>query len=202
MLSSIITPATPRKIVKLFCSSGASVNSPDNTGKTPLMRAIEIDRRDIVEILLAFGASLQSRDNKGLTPLHYACGDYTADPDLVRFLIEKGSDVEATDNQGRTPLLLLCQNGNSNNNAEIMKILINTGSPIDAVDHDGNTALHFAARRDWYSGTNILLKAGASTSIKNNNEMTPLAAALDSGARRTADQLRLYDMDLLFSDKR
>jgi ankyrin repeat protein len=68
-------------IVELLLKSGANVNITDNSGMTPLMKAIKImpttsskrdNKYDIIETLLEAGADPKIRSNDGKTALHFA----------------------------------------------------------------------------------------------------------------------------------
>uniref|UniRef100_A0A1I8J9C7 ANK_REP_REGION domain-containing protein n=1 Tax=Macrostomum lignano TaxID=282301 RepID=A0A1I8J9C7_9PLAT len=58
--------------IKLLVKAGASVNSPDQAGKTPLMCASENGKRRAVELLLSFGADRNLTDCEGRTAARWA----------------------------------------------------------------------------------------------------------------------------------
>jgi len=87
---------------------GADVNSPDEMGKTPLVRAVHMGQTEMVRWLLQHGANPTGQTATGregptgLTPLHVAVIQNHAD--VAELLLAYGADASATDDEGRTPL--------------------------------------------------------------------------------------------------
>ncbi len=80
------TPQTHAEIVRVLFKHGASANSQNNIGQTPLhIAATETIRC----LLLANGASINQQDNCGDTPLHKAVS--AGYIDFVHFLLEHGA---------------------------------------------------------------------------------------------------------------
>jgi ankyrin repeat protein len=106
-----ITGATPllmaashptfKPVVERLVSLGASVEEPDNFGRTPLMHAAT---GDIASLLLNATAQVNARDSYGNTPLHHALKQVNINDSLVQVLLEAGAEVGRANNQGQTPI--------------------------------------------------------------------------------------------------
>jgi len=59
-------------IVKLLLAAGANLNTIDNSGKTPLMHALESGNKDIAWLLMEAGADVTSKNCDNLTAMYYA----------------------------------------------------------------------------------------------------------------------------------
>ncbi len=60
------------------------------------------------------------------------------------------------------------------------KTAIKCGNWVDMKDHNGNSAIHYAARSSNVKALKLLLDRGASITLKNNRNQTPLQVALDN----------------------
>jgi hypothetical protein len=77
---------------------GADINVKDETGETPLYRAVFNREMDAVKVLLAHGADVNVKENDGWTALMWAA--YKGSKDIVQMLLEKGADVNIENNYG------------------------------------------------------------------------------------------------------
>mmetsp|Transcript_21620 Transcript_21620/g.71579 ORF Transcript_21620/g.71579 Transcript_21620/m.71579 type:complete len:88 (+) Transcript_21620:482-745(+) len=80
------------------------------------------------------------------------------------------------DGNNQTPLHRAAGTGRS----RIVELLLSEGVDVNARDKEGNTALHLAMYEQQEESCVSLIRAGASTTIKNNEGETPLALAPDS----------------------
>lgn len=89
--------------IDLLCEMGAGVNTPDNTGATPLHYAAkDLLRAELNgKSLLKNGAWPDARDENGRTPLMYAARSSSAEG-FIAAVIGAGADIHATDNEGLT----------------------------------------------------------------------------------------------------
>ncbi|MGL4982817.1 MAG: ankyrin repeat domain-containing protein [Treponemataceae bacterium] len=78
---------------ELLIQKGASVNTQNEKGETPLSVAIE--NAKFAKLLIDNGAAINVKDAKGLTPLMYAAFDDAFLP-TVMLLVEAGADINAT----------------------------------------------------------------------------------------------------------
>ncbi len=128
---------------------------------------------------------------KGATPLLLAAK--YLEPDMVRLLAEYGGDALRPQEDGTTPLMAAVGLGASRSTTrrnrliapelvsaewaddeavrETVRALLDAGAgvAIDALGPAGNTALHTAARNRFPATTELLLTAGASADIENED---------------------------------
>src|SRR5204862_2785690 len=83
----------------------------DRYGRTPLIWAVTVDRKDIVSVLLENGAQLETKDQlQDWTPLMWAV--WWGHEAIIRLLIDRGARLNATDTVwDRTPLLWAVKRG-------------------------------------------------------------------------------------------
>ena len=101
---------------------GQDVDSPDETGITPLMEAARSGRIDAVRKLLAAGASIDACSPVVGTPLMVAV--VSGQHDIMRELIPRGADVDAANLTGQTALWCARLGGDE----EAVRILIAGGA--------------------------------------------------------------------------
>jgi ankyrin repeat protein len=142
--------------VKVFIKKGADVNSPSESGETPLHWAITTGRRDLIELLIEKGANVNARNNRGSTPLHGAA--FLNQQESLLLLIDNGADVNSIDDKkGVTALHIAAGVGN----LEIAELLIDHGADINFKDRNGLTALKYAIARGHKNVEYILRRKGA-----------------------------------------
>ena len=187
-------------IVKLLVKAGAELDIANDDDETPLHTAVHRGNIKIVKFLIDRGANINTRDSiDRYTPLHLAlsCPGEIEDKSTMKYLnianllIESGANLEATTpRRNNTPLHKLIETsirisiddgyrGMENSELykaalEIVKLLIKKQVNINAADNNGNTPLHRALRNNDFELAYILMKAGADTTIKNNNGKIPL----------------------------
>lgn len=71
---------------------GATINTRDGTGWTPLHLAAQAGRADVVRVLVERGADVDARDDRGGTPLHRAL--YHGQGDVAAVLIGYGANPD------------------------------------------------------------------------------------------------------------
>jgi hypothetical protein len=151
------------------------VNTPDSTGRTPLMWAVytnfnnpklslakDADRAYYVQALLdSPGVNLHATDEDGFTALHWAA--WSGMPHSVAMLIKAGLDINAKEANGYTPLMLAAMRGND-------------------------------------SVVNALLKLGADASLENKEFKTAVMLAEEKGAAYDKRQSAVYS--LIYAEER
>lgn len=124
------------------------VNTPDATGRTPLMWSVYANfnnpedalRRDLARLyyvqnlLSQPGINVQAKDKDGFSAMHWAA--WSGMPYCTLLLAEAGLDINAQEKNGYTPLMLAAMRGNS----EVVRMLLSLGAVADVKNADGLTA--------------------------------------------------------------
>ncbi|MCX7027517.1 MAG: ankyrin repeat domain-containing protein [Spirochaetes bacterium] len=145
-------------------------NSPDGQGLYPLHHAVMQGNSQIAEILIVFGSELDHRDPTGKTPLRYAIDRKQAE--MAQMLVARGADPFAADVSNSTPAEAALSAG-----TEMIKAVFNVKN-INAAGKDGRTALHIACDKRMVDEVSTLLDIGASITILDKANRTPLDLAL------------------------
>lgn len=128
--------ADRRKEVALLANDGRSIDTANDEGVTPLLRAIQMDLRPTARTLWKAGAAINLADHNGKTALHYAAevgsGGITAD-----LLGRSGIAVDAVDKSGYTALSIAAGKGFDN----IVRLLLEHSADRDLTDEYGDTPL-------------------------------------------------------------
>ena len=128
------------------------VNTPDSTGRTPLMWAVytnfnnpqlslakDADRAYYVKALLdAAGVDIHAKDQDGFTALHWAA--WSGMPHSVAMLVQAGLDINEKEGNGYTPLMLAAMRGDD----VVVKTLLQLGANAAAVNAEDKTAAQLA----------------------------------------------------------
>ncbi|GFP96849.1 ankyrin repeat domain-containing protein 50 [Phtheirospermum japonicum] len=91
-------------VLETLLEKGASINSRDHYGLTPLHVAAIKGNKDAVTKLVEFGADVDCRDAEGHTPLHLAVQGGSVE--VVEILLVRGASVNARTKKGATPLYI------------------------------------------------------------------------------------------------
>jgi ankyrin repeat protein len=87
-------------ILQMLLCAGADVDAADSAGETPLMRAVQFNRRGVVRTLLQHGACVDHADRDGRTPLILA--SICRANETASLLLASKADAARTDSAGRT----------------------------------------------------------------------------------------------------
>ncbi|MCJ1269051.1 hypothetical protein MMC22_008939 [Lobaria immixta] len=144
---------------------------------TVLFVACYLGLSSILDLLATFaGVDWNQRNMNGHTALHI--GVLRDDKAVVRLLLKKKVDLEIVDKDLATALSLAA----INQLEEIVDLLLDKGASPDSRDWNGRTALHRLSVTGLTAGShaivNLLLVKGASLSLKDKKEMTPLSLAI------------------------
>ncbi|CAD7697559.1 unnamed protein product [Ostreobium quekettii] len=193
------------EIVELLIDEGARINSTDIDERTPLHYASQKNHTTVVQVLLEHGADLNSQGTKMSTPLFVAAqSDATGALDYL--LQMDGIEVDLDNFQGWTPLIAAADMGHEASvqrllDAEadptvatnlratalhraaltlegnrVLPLLIDRGVEVNALDNANDTPLEYATWAGNTPAVQILLNAGANTSIPNRNGNLPADA--------------------------
>ncbi|XP_048253956.1 uncharacterized protein LOC125381451 [Haliotis rufescens] len=186
--------------VDVLLKAGANMNVKNNTGDTPLHKAVAAGAAawngstECVDVLLKAGPDVNVQNNAGDTPLHKAAAatrDRSAE--CVDVLLKAGADTNVQNNTGDTPLHTAAVAAARYGSTGSVDALLKAGASVNVQNNTGDTPLHKAA---WYGSTECvgaLLKAGAIVNAQNNTGDTPLhtaaAAAAGDGSTGSIDAL-------------
>ncbi|OAQ98243.1 hypothetical protein LLEC1_05236 [Akanthomyces lecanii] len=193
-------------ILQMLIDHGADVSIADNSGWTPVHRAVGTDRT--MQLLLDEGGSIHGQSTEGDAVLHIAPHhgyeeiiqlllNQTIGVDavssvgatalhlavdkghsrVVKVLLENGSALEVRDGYGRTPLVLAAASGHK----ESVGLCLEFGAFINAADPDGNTPLIEASYWGHTDTVQLLLEKGANTELAGKCGQTPLFFACYRG---------------------
>jgi len=112
-----------------------------------------------IKKLIHEGVDISERDCFGRTPLHIAANH--GNIQLIEFLVNLGANLNAIDNGGNTPLLQIDCFDNT-----VVKILLEYGANPNIENADGRTVLDLAYESNATDSAELLLKYGATSTIK------------------------------------
>ena len=121
----------------------ADVNTLDNEGYTPLIRAAENGHHSCLNELIKAGADVNATGSYGYTPLLMA--SVKDETECVASLIYAGADVNCRNDSGRTALY----GAVVHRNIENIKLLLKSGININQYDIEGYNTLEGHIKR-WY----------------------------------------------------
>lgn len=192
--------------IKALADSDREVlNKQDESGKTPLHLAIEMDHTDIARYLIEQGANTNLTDHDNETPLHYSAS--AGNLEIGRLLLEKGTtslnDSNAVKHGGFvgnwTPLHLACLNSHP----EMVQLLLDHNANIEVRDGVQRTPLILSVEGGDMQVVQILVKNGADINAQAIRGYTALLWAarndfeemvnylVDRGATIAPDMLQL-----------
>lgn len=147
----------------------------DDEGYNALHRAAMEDAAEVVDVILRkqVDVDLVSSEEQwelkhGMTALAMAANKGHAD--VVQKLLAAAADVDK-----RTPIVLAA----SSAHIDVVRTLLAAGANVNAraLDMSGTTALGAAASMGHAAVADVLIEAGADPTIKDDNGVTPMAAA-------------------------
>jgi ankyrin repeat protein len=200
---------------RLLASGLMDPDGFDEEGRTALMVAAGLGRRDLIRMLIAAGASFELRDDKkGWTALIHALHSEGPNPHLtVNLLVTANADLDRPSTDGATPLMHAVDVYLAGEEEEIEAFsrlanpLLHLGADVDAVDGQGLTAwgrvrerafdedTPAAARRQLARLRRALEKAGAQGTDALRFEI--LSAISEGQLGRLQDLLADDDEDVL-----
>ena len=136
----------------------------------------------------------EDRDAAGLTLLHRAVQDN--DLTLVKSLIDQGANLRIRDNHGR--IALHYASLNPDKGVDMMKLLLSSehAEIMSFIDDNGQTPLHYAAKKDFIDGIQLLVENGAFIDLPDQHEYSPYLWAVISGQYRATEMLLSLGVDV------
>lgn len=114
-----------------------------------------------IKLFLANGADINAKDRNKLTLLFNAACEHREE--ICEFLLKQpGIDVNITDDYQESALM-------KTYNLKIIKMLVEAGINIEARSKCGRTPLLHQASHERYENVRYLIKIGADTTVKDNN---------------------------------
>ena len=177
-------------IVRLLLDHGATANSDDRFGRTPLHLVaegehnLEQDRVRAAQLLLDRGADVNAQDEDGATPLHLA--SHLGRIDIARVLLDRGATTNSTGSKGRTPLHSVAQGRHlhsTDDGIRVAQLLLERGADANALDEDKRTPLHLASYHGKVEIAQVLLDGGASVNSMGDQGQTPLHVVANGYSR-------------------
>ena len=169
-----IAESTSTKIISLLVSHGASVNIPDSSSVTPLLRAVNkySQNKDIVSYLIKVGADVHYQDNKGQSVLMYAVsGSAQAVKDIILLLLKAGADYTLTDERGYNVLHHAIDSGYGGTGN--LSALLSAKIPPNLFSTTSKAhALFFADKRNFFADSDDFLDENSPEPHNNPKEIT------------------------------
>ncbi len=163
----------------------SGLNFVDESGKTPLIYAVERSNTAQIKALIKHGADPAISDAKGYTALHYAA--VMPGSDSLKAILETGAKADAPGSdriQKKTPLMEAARLGEVRN----VELLLKHGADPEICDVRGRTTLMFAASAPKYSAriVKLLLTKGAERLRADKSGNTALLLAVKAKNQETA----------------
>jgi len=146
----------------------ADVNNRNVEGTSPLLDALNRNRRDYAEILLQSGGSLFATNESGDSPISVALSQGIS---TLEWLITP-QNIRLQDDGGSTVLHYAISSGNYPSEIEF---LLDRGATVNDRNRRGETPLHLAVQKPVPALALLLLSRGANLFTTNNEGNSPLA---------------------------
>ncbi|OQR86166.1 hypothetical protein ACHHYP_10879 [Achlya hypogyna] len=204
------------KMTRNLSASGADVNKPDESGRSPLVAAIELDHFPTIITLLQAKADVNQCPPGGMSPLCMAA--FHGQEAIASMLLSCGADVNHLGSEGQSPLLLAVTAGHKglvgmllvaganvnlpnahgctplaratlNGDSVLVEMLLAGGADVNCPDKEGRTAVYLAASKGDDPMVDLLLEAHADVTIASHAGDSPLLVAIKHGYRKIAQKL-------------
>jgi ankyrin repeat protein len=174
--------------VQRLIKEGVPIDTPDASGRTPLLIATVRDDTVIARLLIDAGADVNAQDRQRDSPFLYAGAEGRLE--ILKMILATGADLKSTNRYGGTALIPAAHHGH----VETVRLLLTTAIDVDHVNNLGWTALlETVILGDggavYQEIAGLLLGARANPNIADRNGVTPLAHARQRGYRDIARQL-------------
>lgn len=172
-------------IISELINNGASVNAPDDHGRSVLHSAISGNAYDAKVIsLLQYDVDINLVDSSGNTPLMYALIHKRRERVALK-LIELDATINAVNDRGYTALSY----ASSNSDPQLVKLLLDKGANVNHQDSTGATPLIRSVRfrRDKESAeiAQLLIANGASVNTLDDQGGAALFYAVNNNKNNT-----------------
>eukprot|EP01095_Lingulamoeba_sp_RSL-Kostka_P002332 TRINITY_DN13189_c0_g1_i1.p1 TRINITY_DN13189_c0_g1~~TRINITY_DN13189_c0_g1_i1.p1 ORF type:complete len:266 (+),score=80.78 TRINITY_DN13189_c0_g1_i1:113-910(+) len=147
--------ANDNKMIEYLIEKDFDINTLTNdTGETPLHRAIEHQNAEMIEILVNKKADIEKCDLVGDTPL--LCASYLGYVDMVKSLIINKADINnSSKEENRSALFIATEN----RHPDVVKLLIENKADITIRTDNDITAIDFAFENKYDDVVDAIVKA-------------------------------------------
>lgn len=160
---------------RALLAGGASVNTPDEKGHTPLWLAVAQMDHELAALFLENGATVDQTDKTGETLLNTAARSFHekfVPPKNYEWILislaKKAKTTDMPDSRGMTPLMWAAASDSS----AVLEALLARSAGINAHGKDGRTPLMWAAAAGATHAIQALLRHGADIAAKDNQGRT------------------------------
>jgi uncharacterized protein len=163
-------------LLQQMLAAGTPVDLRNAEGRTALLVATHANAIDAARFLIDEGANVNAMDNIQDSPFLYAGAEGKLE--ILKMTVKAGADLVSTNRYGGTALVPAAHHGH----VEVVRYLLSTRINIDHVNKLGWTALLEAVILGDGSPVyqriiELLVKAGANTSIADRDGVSPLQHA-------------------------
>lgn len=148
--------------VQALLAEGASVNSRDRNGDTPLNMAAAKGNAELVQVLLKAAADVNLANLSGVTPLMGAA--FSAKPEIFKALLAAGAKPEPLDRVKKNAATYAAAHGCT----PCLQSLVQAGLDVNAKLENDLTLLMWAAAYGQDETAQYLLSQGASPTAHDN----------------------------------
>jgi len=176
-------------MVKQLLEWKVEVTVYDEDKRSALTMALKNNHADVAQVLVQAGADpdtpMRDDDNVEHNALFQSIVEEQTD--LAATLLEKGANIYYLDDKRVSTLLQACHKGYTNLVELMLKMYVSTPPPedmqnyLDLMSAEGVTPILAAASEGHDEVVTLLLQAGASANLPDEDETTPLMAASARG---------------------
>ena len=174
-------------VCQVLIDAGADIETKDEDGRSPLLRASVSGELKVVKMLVGAGADVSVTDSDGATCLFLA--SFFGHTETVRYLVGlKGShDVKLNHKCDCDLSALSC--AADRKHADVAKVLIDAGADIETRDKESWTPLMYACKNGSQPIVKMLVEAGAEVRATHKDGSTSLMFAAVFGHTETVRYL-------------
>ena len=167
-------------VASLALRAGANLEQRDAQGRTPLLRAVTLDRVEVVRLLVSLGADPNAVDGRKDTP--WLVTGVTGSVAALEALLPGKPDLTIRNRFGGVSVIPASERGH----VDYVRRVVQTGIDVNHVNDLGWTALLEAVllgdgTERYQQVVRILLEAGADPNLGDDNGVRPLQHARDRG---------------------